>query len=306
MRRLVRQLTLLKPPARRLSVAIISCLLVVDLVWLPFSALQLSNSNLAVVAVLVGCFLLAGPAQRRFGFSAVARHLAVELYILILFGAVGFIFSYLVIENGAAIRDDLFVAIDNSLGFDWPTYARFFLNNDLLRSVSLVLYVLTPALVGFAFFWNGLNRNLERVSELVAMVIVGGIWCVIISGIAPSVGGAGYFPTDDEFYMGYRVVFDNTYKLTFFQLRDAAGVEILLLRPFALIAFPSYHACLVTLVILVLWGTGVKGWAIFVLNVGALLSLPIQGGHHLSDVLGGVVVGALTYWLIRHTSRRFA
>ena len=284
---------------RRLSLIMIGFVLVVDLAWLPFSALSFGTGNLAVIMVIAGLFFLAGPVQRRFRVPAMAENLAVDLYILVLFGVVGFVFSYLTIESGWTIRDEWFVAIDKTLGFDWRTYTAFFLQHDLLRSVSLILYVLSPLLVGFALFWNCLHGNFDRASELVAMVILGGVLCVVMSGLVPSAGGAGYFGADGDFYRDYRVVFDSSYKLAFCQLRDGTGMDIFLLRPLALIAFPSYHACLSMQVILVFRDKGLLGFVIIALNVGSMLSLPVQGGHHLSDVLGGLLTGAVVYWAVR-------
>lgn len=295
----VDRFSLLNSPARRLSLFLIACLLVVDLVCLPFSALRFGAGNLAVIAVIAGLFLLAGPMDRRYEFSPVTKNLAVELYVLILFGGVGFVFSYLTIESGWTVRDELVVSIDNSLGFDWRTYTSFFLQNDWLRWASFVLYVLTPLLVGFALFWFCLQGNFCRASEIVAMVVVGGVLCVVISGMLPSVGGVGYFPTDSNFYAGHKVIFDSSYKIPFFQLRNGGGMDVFLLRPVALIAFPSYHACLAFLLIPLFWGTGLMGWTIVALSVGSMFSLPVDGGHHLSDVLGGLLTGAVAFWVVR-------
>jgi hypothetical protein len=289
----------IRPPARRFSLSMIACVLVVDLICLPFSALRFGVVNLAVIIGLAAVLLLAGPLQHRYQFSAATRHFAVELYILVLFGAVGFVFSYLAIEGGWPARDEWFVAIDRALGFDWSAYVLFVLASDLLRSASLLLYVMTPLLVGFALFWFCRKGKFSAASEMVAMVILGGVLCVVISGLMPSAGAAGYFPADNSFYGGHTVIFDDSYKIEFFDLRDRAGVEISLLHPLALIAFPSYHACLALLVVLSFWGTRIPGYAILALSLGSLFSIPVQGGHHLSDVLGGLMVGAAAYWVVR-------
>jgi len=290
---------LINSNARRLSMAMIACVLVIDLVWLPFSALSFSAINIAVIAVIAVLPLLSQSIQRQHAFSAVTTNLAVEVYILVLFGAAGFVFSYLAVESGWTVRDALFADFDNALGFDWRNYTLFILNNDLLRPASLVLYVVSPMLVGFSLLWFCLDRKFHRASEIVAMVILGGILCVVLSAILPSAGGSGYFPADNSFYGGHKVIFDESYKTFFFQLRDGAGMEISLLRPLALIAFPSYHACLSLVIILAFRGTGRIGWLILALNIGSLLSLPVQGGHHLSDVLGGLLTGAIAYRVVR-------
>ncbi|MDH4110377.1 MAG: phosphatase PAP2 family protein [Gammaproteobacteria bacterium] len=286
-------------PARRFSLSMIAAVLVADLVGLPFSALTFGAANLAVVAVIVGLFFVAGRLQRRYEFSPAARHFAVEVYILVLFGAVGFVFSYLAIENGLAVRDDWFAAFDRRLGFDWQGYTAFVLQDDWLRPMSLVLYVITPPLVGVALFRDCYAARFDRASEIVATVALCGILCVLLSGIVPSVGGSGYFVTDPGFYGDHFVVFDDAYKRTFFELRDGTGMEVFLLKPVALIAFPSYHAGLSLLVVMAFRGSGAIGWIVLALNIGTLLSLPVQGGHYLSDVLGGLLVGAAAFWAVR-------
>ena len=291
-------------PARRLSLLMIAVVIVADLVGLPFSALGFGAENLVVCAVIFALFFLAGPLQRRYAFSPATQHFAVEVYILVLFGVVGFVFSYLAIENGWTLRDDWFAALDSRLGFDWRSYTAFVLNNDWLRRASLVLYLLTPPLVGVALYRACARREFAHASEIVATVILGGILCVLLSGIVPSVGASGYLVTDPGFYQDWVVVFTSDYKETFFQLRNGAGLEVLLLRPWALIAFPSYHAALCLLVIRAFRGSGATGWVILALNLGTLASLPVQGGHYLSDALGGLAVGAVAWWAVRRMSRR--
>lgn len=288
---------------RRFSLSMIAVVLVADLVGLPFSSLSFGKANLAVCAAIAGLFFAAPSLQRRYQFSPATRHFAVEVYILVLFGAVGFIFSYLAIENGWTIRDDWFAAVDRTLGFDWPSYTAFVLNNDWLRTASLILYLLTPPLVGLALLRACRTGHLEQASEIVATVILGGILCVLVSGMLPSAGGSGFFVADAGFYADRVVVFDSEYKRTFFELRDGAGMDVFLLCPAALIAFPSYHAALCLLVVLAFSGTGLLGWTILVLNLGTLLSLPVQGGHYLADVLGGLLIGAAAIWVVRRVTR---
>jgi hypothetical protein len=291
------------PAARRFSLAMISVVLLAALAVLPFSQLRFSAANLAVCAVIAGLFVVAGRLQRRYRFSLALQHFAVEVYILVLFGAVGFVFSYLVIENGLAIRDDWFAAIDRWLGFDWQGYNEYVLQNDWLRLASLILYVITPLLVGLALLRDCYAERYDRASEIVATVILSGILCVLLSWIVPSAGGASYFAADPDFYGHHAVVFDGAYMRAFFELRDGAGMEVFLLRPAALIAFPSYHAALCLLVVMAFRGSGAIGWTAMALSLGTLLSLPVQGGHHLSDVLGGLLVGAAAYWTVRRVAR---
>ena len=63
-----KQCVLINSNARRLSMAMIACVLVIDLVWLPFSALSFSAINIAVIAVIAVLPLLANRSSASMRF----------------------------------------------------------------------------------------------------------------------------------------------------------------------------------------------------------------------------------------------
>jgi hypothetical protein len=60
-----------------------------------------------------------------------------------------------------------------------------------------------------------------------------------------------------------------------------------------LIGFPSYHAVLALLVVAYTREIAVLRWAALILNLIVLIATPLQGGHHLIDVLAAFPVTAL-------------
>lgn len=62
------------------------------------------------------------------------------------------------------------------------------------------------------------------------------------------------------------------------------------------IAFPSYHTVMLCLAVFFLWGTWAF-WPMVLLNLGMLPAILAHGGHHASDLLGGVVAFALAAWI---------
>ena len=65
-----------------------------------------------------------------------------------------------------------------------------------------------------------------------------------------------------------------------------------------LIGFPSYHAVLALLVMFYAWKVSWLRWPAVALNLLVLVATPIQGGHHLIDLLGGGAVAALALWTV--------
>lgn len=59
-----------------------------------------------------------------------------------------------------------------------------------------------------------------------------------------------------------------------------------------LIGFPSFHT--VEALLIAWYARELKRvrWAALAINLGVIVSTPIQGGHHVVDLLGGAVVAA--------------
>jgi len=277
----------------------LGALILVDLIWLPFTNLTLSVGNLILLMAIILAVPAAKLTRQYLKVPDPVSHIATEFYLLVVFGAVGFICSYLTTSLGFPILDKYFVAIDKSFGFIWANYTASFLQNDALRFASLFFYILAPLLVGFTLVYLGLTRRFEQSSEFIAMFILGGVMCVLISGLLPSAGGSGYYLPEPEFYRGYKILFDGSYTQTFLDIRNGKTLPISILHPYPIIAFPSYHACMAILVTIALWNGRTLGWIIMTLNFLTLLILPVEGGHHLSDILGGLLVGLAAFAAVR-------
>ena len=64
-----------------------------------------------------------------------------------------------------------------------------------------------------------------------------------------------------------------------------------------LIGFPSYHAAMALLAIWYLRDVKILRWPVFALNAAVLMATPVQGGHHLVDVLASLPVAALSIFV---------
>jgi membrane-associated phospholipid phosphatase len=72
----------------------------------------------------------------------------------------------------------------------------------------------------------------------------------------------------------------------------------------SLIGFPSYHCELALLVGWHAWELKSLRWPLVLLNAIIIVSTPSQGGHHLMDVLGAVLVTALALLMTRDRNAR--
>jgi membrane-associated phospholipid phosphatase len=60
-----------------------------------------------------------------------------------------------------------------------------------------------------------------------------------------------------------------------------------------IVTFPSYHSAVAVILMYASWPYRWLRLVIVPLNIAVLLSTPFNGGHYLSDVLGGVAIAYL-------------
>ena len=133
--------------------------------------------------------------------------------------------------------------------------------------------------------------------HFVSAVMLGALICIVVSAILPSAGALGTLRPPADFLAMNQPIVDLDYKQVFFDLRSGAERFISLDALHGLIAFPSYHCTLSALIVIAFIGSGFWFWPVLVLNLAVILSTPVDGGHHLSDAIGGVLV-ALASWAL--------
>ena len=282
--------------SQRLAVWLISLTGLVDAIGLVASPLQFDpvwSGWVLLVTIAVG--LVFGSRLQRLSLSPTYKHLITNLGLLFLFSPLALVFSYLVASHSGASLDHYLVSLDNSLGFNWQAYHAFFLQNDYLRFFSLLFYLLVPALPVVCLIALTQRKAFDTAANGVAALMLSALICIGISALIPSYGAVSFYQPPAEVYQGFNILIDHDYMRQVIALREGREVNIRLWQPMAVIAFPSYHACLAMLTILLSWQ--LRGWFGWMLgmNLAGLLVIPVEGGHHLIDVLTGLLIGICTY-----------
>lgn len=280
-----------------LKIAVIAGILITNSVWIAGSDFQFdAPSALGVVVVSValgaiGWFYRAWRPMKRF------EVLCSETAALLVFSVAAAVLSTLLTSLNRPLIDELLVAFDNGVGFDWLAYVGFVNAHPWLGTVSSAVYVTTLSQVALTVVVIGLIGQVERVQQFVWAVMIGALVCIFFSALFPSAGALGTIRPPAEFTALNKPIVDLQYKQAFFDLRAGAGRFISLDEPRGLIAFPSYHCTLSALIIIAFARLRHWFWPVLALNVAVILSTPIDGGHHLADAVGGVIVAGLAWVL---------
>ena len=206
--------------------------------------------------------------------------------------------SLLLTHTGARIDGPL-AALDRAMGFDWPAAMSWMAAHPRLNAAAFLAYgsmlpqvaLLTVVLATHA------PAQVYRFSAALAL---SALTCIGIWSLAPSFGAFSVYGSVPSHMI---LALDPVYARDLVKLlKDGPG----LISPGeakGLIGFPSYHA---VLALLVMWhARRIRYLRIpaILLNIAVLLATPIQGGHHLVDVLGAIPVAAFALFIVETSQR---
>ncbi len=290
-------------PEDYLKVAVILLIALVDAVWIILASFQFAPFSLVRVAAVVGVLLIVAEIYRRWRPNPDFVVMVRETAWLLAFSAAAAVLSNLVVTLDLPAIDDHLVALDRLGGLDWQAYYAYVVARPVLGLGYALLYFLALPFIAFGVIVLSVLHRTDRASELVLAAMIGALISITISGLWPSSGALAYFRPDEALLQHHPIV-DLDYKQAFFDLRSGARTHFGLDDIPGLIAFPSYHAVLNTIVALSFRGIRRFFWPMVLLNVAMLATAPVEGGHHFSDVGAGVVVAIVSVFFASRLQRR--
>jgi len=282
---------------QRILFGLSAAVVIVDFVWAMIGKFQIDLLAYAQLG-LMSMALLAG------GFYYQTKRAEPELAAMLmgasflcLFSAAASMLNYFFLTLHGPRIDDILVAADRTLGFDWYStmiaMARYpLLNEVFFRVYNMVLPEI--ALVMVALAWTG---QVEKVYRYCVALGVGALIAIALWALAPSLGAKSLYTLPPEVVSTLTLSVTGDYgKALVALLRDGPGyISPSDLR--GLIAFPSYHGVLALIVAWYGWHLRWLRWPLLLLNATVIVSSPIQGGHHMVDLLGSFPVTALALYL---------
>ena len=212
---------------------------------------------------------------------------------LCLFSLEASILNYLLLPHAGPRIDAQLAAFDRALGFDWPAAMTFMAAHPLLNGAALFAYSsMLPQVALITIVLGGTAP--PRVYSFCLALAISALVCILVWSLAPSFGAFSVYPAAPS---RMALALDAAYAHDLVRLlHDGPG----LISPHdarGLIGFPSYHAALALLVVWYAWPVKALRWPALALNCAVLAATPVQGGHHVADVLGAVPVTALALFI---------
>lgn len=278
---------------QRVLLGLVLLLTALDAAWWLLAGFHLdapAYGRLAALSLgLVGAGLYYQERRREPQLAAMLLGAA----FLIQFSAAASVLNYMLIPVAGPRIDTLLAAADAALGFDWYAVMLAMAQRPLLNLVFLNVYNLVLpeiALLLVALAWSG---RTEQVYRFCLALAAGALTAIFFWAAFPSFGAMSLhgFAPDIAARLTLTVTTQYGQDLAAL-LRNGPGfISPADMR--GLIGFPSYHGVLALIVTWYGWNLRGLRWPLIVLNAGVLLSTPVQGGHHMVDVLAAFPVAAL-------------
>jgi hypothetical protein len=221
---------------------------------------------------------------------------------LIVFSACASLTNYFLLTVAGSDIDHQLAALDKAMGVDWPALIRFAERHPLLNSAFFVAYnSMLPQIAALAVCL-GLSGRIESLYKFCLAVAVGAAIAIATWTIAPAIGAVAVYgiPSDGHAFL---VTLGNGYAHDMAQLLHHGPGRISPYDARGLIGFPSYHAELAVFVMWHAWSLRWLRWPAIALDCLVLIATPIQGGHHVIDVIAGIGAAAIAIGLVDLAAR---
>jgi membrane-associated phospholipid phosphatase len=297
--------------------SILTGFLVVDAVWLSLSRLSFSANNWESIIRLVLCTAIAfgfcGLVAHRLVYAAdrVGRMLRegakrVELFVnaVLVFAllAVGVI-TCCCLGAAAALpfQDGRLAQIDKWMGFDWVGFVQFANTSGLASWLLAKAYQSTAYVLSGTLIWFCISGQGKRLAEFLALSCITSVGIAVGMMILPAAGAYAFYHPPLASYENFGAGAGMWHHDLLMALRTGSAPVIDFATPYSncLVTFPSGHT-----VLAIITTYALRGWRwtfvpALAINAAMLLSTIPEGGHHLFDVVVGVLIAAGAIWFVR-------
>ncbi|QUS58954.1 phosphatase PAP2 family protein [Pseudovibrio brasiliensis] len=217
---------------------------------------------------------------------------------LVLYTALGSIFNHLLVLTNRPTIDSALTAIDSTFGFYWPEFIEMAQNIPLLDTLSSFAYNSSLPQIAFVVLVLSFSGRFERLDNVLNAFVISSLITIVFWALFPSFGSYVHYSLTNEVSEIPGLVVNKENVELILQYRSGDWDTLWVDKLTGLIALPSFHTVMAVLTIYACWGVRFIAWPVFALNMLVLISVPIDGGHHLVDVFAGVMVAVFVITLV--------
>ena len=279
-------------PSERLQLVLIGVVLACDLILLWRGPMTMSAAD-AMQPLLAGLFLTLIGLYYRHRRSE--ERLAVALIgtaHLIWFSCSIAVLNYLAVTFDRPLIDETLLAWDRALGIDWAAMFVTLKGTWGLGPLLSLAYASTLLQIAVAVPALALLGQVDRLDRFFLAFILAAAATIGFWAAFPSFGAATHLFSAGVITDLPGAMVDRAYAETLLALKAGKLPHIVMAEMKGLIAFPSFHTVMAVLTVYAAAAIPRAFWPAVAWNAVVLLSVPVDGGHHVVDIVAGLAVAA--------------
>jgi hypothetical protein len=285
---------------QRILFVIAAALVAADLVWGicgHFRADVFGYGRLALLGLaLLGAGMFYQVRRRE---PAIAAMFLGSSFLVFFSAGANLLNNYLLTVAGSRIDAQLDAA-DRALGFDWYRMMLAMADHPLINGWLFRIYNLALPEIALVVITLACTGKVDKTYRFCIAVAAGALITIFLWALHPAFGAMSLYTLPPD--VVHKLVLSLTCEFGKAQvelLRNGPGYITLDGLHGSLIGFPSYHGALALILTWYARNLPRLFWPLLIVNAVVLLSTPVQGGHHLVDVIAAFPVAGLAIFLSR-------
>ncbi|WCK03187.1 phosphatase PAP2 family protein [Agrobacterium tumefaciens] len=279
--------------AERFVLCTVIILFVFDVALITIKGIKLDYVGYFLCGMAgIGVFAL-GQFYRNSGRDLHIAAALISSGLFILFSLVGAVFNYMFLPVSFPAIDPVLIRVDRALGYSWPDMVTWAATYPWLGKMLFLVYTTSLPqllLIIVALGFTGKDRMLHH---FIVTGVMGAMASIIFWIFFPTYGAKAYYELPEWVTQAIPLMVNPAYGRELMRLGQEGVTYLSPKDVLGLIGFPSFHIFMAAMSV---WFVPRHRLVIAVILPLNLLMLPavlVQGGHHLSDVFGGLIAFAV-------------
>jgi membrane-associated phospholipid phosphatase len=273
----------------------------VDIGWASYASFDIDRRSYVLVGIAAAALAAGSYFYEHIRKDEKLSAMLFGTFFLISFSASAGVLNYFLMTVAGARIDTQLAEVDQMLGIYWPALMQFAEAHPLANRILFLAYAsLLPQTAVLINCLGFISRPNEIYKFCLALALGAGITIAFWTW-APSFGAFSLYPVyaTSQFVLAV----DANYARDLLDLLSNGPGRISPYEIKGLVAFPSFHTALAVIVTYYAWNIKYLRWIFLVVNSLVVISIPIQGGHHVIDIVGGFAVAFLAIALTSRIAR---
>ncbi|WP_281037367.1 MULTISPECIES: phosphatase PAP2 family protein [unclassified Rhizobium] len=275
--------------AERFVLGFIAILFVIDTVLIAVKGIRVDYAGYLLCGSMgAGVFIL-GQFYRKSGRDLRIAAALIAGGLFILFTLVASVFNYMFLPVAFPAIDHALFRVDAAFGYSWMGIVTWAATHPWIGTILFFVYATSLPQLLVIVITLGFTGKARMLHHFLVMGVLGAFANIVFWIFFPTFGPSAYVQLPQWVSQAIPLAVDDTYGEELNRLITEGVSYLTPKNVLGLIGFPSFHIFMAAMSV---WFAPRHRLVIVVILPLNLLMLPavlVQGGHHLSDIFGGLV-----------------